>query len=133
MIIRSPEFNEFKSKEFRGDALLKFIVGDIFIRKFPDFTTGSHIPKMEAFVKNKTLTKVAIKLGIQPFPEDLAERQASEYAKDDRKAYANAVEAHIYDLYATIGIQAAYDFIEEHLFTAEAVKLVLAYFANENK
>jgi dsRNA-specific ribonuclease len=132
MITRSADFNNFKSKEFRGDALLKFVVSDIFIKKYPNFATHTHIPKIDLFLRNKVLMKVALKLSIEPLDEDLAECRSNEYSSKAMKPYANAVEAHIYDLFANHSLLAVYEFIEEHLFTKEATDLVEAYFKNEH-
>lgn len=131
MITRSPEFNVYKSKEFRGDVLLKFIAADLFIKKFPNFTTQSHIPKIDMFLRNKVLTKVALKLGIEPLAEDLAECRSTEYAVGNMKPYANAVEVHIYELFEYKGLEAVYAFIDEHLFTSEVIKSMEGHFKHE--
>ncbi len=126
---RSPAFNYFKSKEYRGDALLKFVVADIFIKTFPDYTTTSHVPKMDMLIRNNILIDVAKKIGLPPYPDDVEE--CKEFKPN--RPYANAVEAHLYDIYENGTMEAVYGFVRHHIFTPEMINKLQSFFDAEKK
>ena len=111
---RNPAFSEYKSKEWRGDALIKFIVSDLYIKKFPDFQTYTHIPMIDRLISNGLLIKEAKKLNLIPkfYKESL--KELGKYHAD--KPFADAFEVHVYEIYEKEGLDATIHFIEETLF-----------------
>lgn len=125
MKVRSAEFHDFKRKEFLGDALIKFVVGDIYCTKFDHFQTNTHVPKIELIIRNHIMIKLAKAIGIEPHPEDVIE--CGEFKPD--KPYANAFEVHVYDLYIREGIEAVYNFVDAWMFTPEVIAKVEQWYA----
>jgi len=97
------EIKEYKRREFLGDRLLGFIVGDI---------QGNDYKKCIPIVNNDNLAKVAQSLGLIPHPENIPPASI----RRKMKIYADAYEVRIYEIYIESGIDAVKQFVLETLF-----------------
>lgn len=116
------EINEYKSREFLGDALLKLIVGELVFDIMPKdkFQKRSLMWKVAVITCNDNLSIVAQELGLYPHPFDNNKKQNP---LKPRKVYANAYEAFIYDMYLKQGMSETKKFIKETLIENKHLKV----------
>ena len=110
----SEEYWTYRSKELRGDSLLKFLTTQLLIEYFPAYKTTSHVPVIDTIICNGYLIQVAQKLNLQPLPEDLAYFTAR---LKKGKAYANALEVRIFEIFETEGMESTKSFIDTYFFS----------------
>ncbi len=98
-------FEKYKLMEFKGDALAKFIAIQLVDKFYPNSTRTFFVEKVNYLVSNKKFEQVAQKLKLSPHAEDYL----SSYDKPF-KSFANAFEAHLWDVYVAGGLDIATEY-----------------------
>jgi len=101
--------------EFLGDAVLELATTKFLFAEMPDEQEGMLTAYRSALVKTTTLADVAIELGLgeQLF---MSKGEEASGGRQNTGLLANTVEAVIGALYLDQGFDAAYAFIEKHIF-----------------
>ncbi len=101
--------------EFLGDAVLELSVTDYLFRKYPEENEGELTAYRAALVNATTLSKAAVKLGMDEFLL-LSKGEAKDKGKARQYILANTFEAVIGAIYLDQGYEKADRFVSENLF-----------------
>ncbi len=101
-----PTLKGDQRQEFIGDALLTFLLRDILCTDWTQlhFQRG----KILKYCNNRNLSIIARHMGIEPFGKN-----------NPLKDHADAMEAKLYQIYKSNGLDAARQFVEEHIIGNE--------------
>jgi ribonuclease-3 len=96
--------------EFLGDALLSFIVAGELYRRFPDFGEGKLTETRIVFVRQKTLSDIATKLGLGDYLV-LGKGEEATGGRNKQTNLADALEALIGAIFLDRGLRTVSDFV----------------------
>jgi dsRNA-specific ribonuclease len=102
--LSTMNLKEYKRREFLGDRLLGFVVGELL---------GDNWRKSHDYVNNDNLSDVAKRIGLIPHPLDIKHKKQAFFHQP--KEMANAYEAYIYSIYESDGIEAVKEFVKKTL------------------
>lgn len=97
-------YNEHKIREFKGDALAKFLACEILIKEYETDQKKLQSLVVKA-VCNRTFHEAALRLELKPHKDHIPFRNPCKDNFD--KSYANAFEVKLYEVYEEHGLSGA--------------------------
>lgn len=105
--------------EFLGDSILSFVVSQYLYRTYPDFNEGMLTNLRSLLVNTKSLAEAAKELQFGNYLR-LSKGEEESKGRENQSLLADSFEAFIGALFIDQGIDAASDFIHQHLIPKAA-------------
>lgn len=114
-------FQDYKLKEFKGDALAKFIAVELVTKYYPDCDRAFFMQKVAFLVSNAKFAEVARKLNLCHHKEDYVVNFDKPF-----KNFANAFEVKLWEVYEQEGLNSVIEFFKTNVMTIKESNLAVS-------